>query len=77
MTFDIDEAVAGADVVMMLRMQKERQQAGLLPSIDEYVQFWQFNETKLVKAKPEVKFLIEKVSLEAFQKQAGRNSTCV
>lgn len=31
-----DEAVAGADVVMALRIQKERMQAGLLPSLREY-----------------------------------------
>ncbi|GAB4425841.1 MAG: aspartate carbamoyltransferase catalytic subunit [Chloroflexi bacterium OHK40] len=31
-----DEALAGADVVMALRLQKERQQAGLLPSLREY-----------------------------------------
>jgi aspartate carbamoyltransferase catalytic subunit len=33
---DIDEALDGADVVNVLRLQKERQQAGLLPSLREY-----------------------------------------
>jgi aspartate carbamoyltransferase catalytic subunit len=33
---NLDEALAGADVVMALRLQKERQQAGLLPSLREY-----------------------------------------
>lgn len=32
----VDDAVRDADVVMGLRIQKERQQAGLLPSIREY-----------------------------------------
>jgi aspartate carbamoyltransferase catalytic subunit len=32
----LDAALAGADVVMALRLQKERQQAGLLPSLREY-----------------------------------------
>jgi aspartate carbamoyltransferase catalytic subunit len=31
-----EQAVAGADVVMVLRIQKERMQAGLLPSLREY-----------------------------------------
>jgi aspartate carbamoyltransferase catalytic subunit len=36
MTDDIDEALDGADVVMMLRLQLERQSKGLVPSIREY-----------------------------------------
>jgi aspartate carbamoyltransferase catalytic subunit len=32
----MDEALKGADVVMMLRLQLERQQKGLIPSISEY-----------------------------------------
>jgi aspartate carbamoyltransferase catalytic subunit len=35
-TQDFDGALASADVVMALRLQKERQQAGLLPSLREY-----------------------------------------
>lgn len=33
---NFDEALVGADVVMALRIQKERMQAGLLPSLREY-----------------------------------------
>jgi aspartate carbamoyltransferase catalytic subunit len=33
---DLDSALDGADVIMALRLQKERQQAGLLPSLREY-----------------------------------------
>ncbi|MBF0595467.1 MAG: aspartate carbamoyltransferase catalytic subunit [Candidatus Omnitrophica bacterium] len=36
-TTDINKALKGADVVMALRMQKERQQDAFLPSIAEYV----------------------------------------
>ncbi len=32
----LDEALEGADVVMVLRLQKERMHAGLLPSLREY-----------------------------------------
>jgi aspartate carbamoyltransferase catalytic subunit len=35
-----DEAIAGADVIMALRLQKERQQAGLLPSLREYSRYF-------------------------------------
>jgi aspartate carbamoyltransferase catalytic subunit len=33
---DMDRALEGADVIMMLRIQKERQEANLFPSIREY-----------------------------------------
>jgi aspartate carbamoyltransferase catalytic subunit len=50
---NIERALDGADVVMTLRLQKERQQGGLLPSIREYVQLYQLNEERLVLAKPD------------------------
>jgi aspartate carbamoyltransferase catalytic subunit len=37
---DLDECVTGADVIMTLRLQKERQEAGLLPSLREYSRFF-------------------------------------
>lgn len=49
---DLDQALDGADVVMALRLQKERQQHGLLPSIREYVSLYQINEQRLRRAKP-------------------------
>jgi aspartate carbamoyltransferase catalytic subunit len=48
---DIERAVKGADVVMCLRLQKERQQSGLLPSIREYVNLYQLTEERLKNAK--------------------------
>ena len=50
---DIERALDGADVVMALRLQKERQQGGLLPSIREYVRLYQLTEARLDKARPE------------------------
>ncbi len=50
---DIERALDGADVAMMLRLQKERQQSGLLPSIREYIQLYQLTESRLAKANPE------------------------
>ncbi len=50
---DMDEAVKDADVVMMLRVQLERQQKGLFPSIREYAQFYGLNKDRLKLAKPD------------------------
>lgn len=47
----IEKAVEGADIVMGLRMQKERQQSGLLPSTREYVNLYQINSKRLALAK--------------------------
>ncbi len=49
---DLDTAIRGADVVMALRLQKERQDAGLLPSQREYVRYYQVNEERLARASP-------------------------
>ena len=50
---ELDRAIEGADAVMALRLQRERQQHGLLPSIREYVRLYQVNEERLRKAKPD------------------------
>jgi aspartate carbamoyltransferase catalytic subunit len=44
-----DEAIKGADVVMALRLQKERQQAGLLPSLREYTRAYGITPERLAK----------------------------
>jgi aspartate carbamoyltransferase catalytic subunit len=44
---NLDEALAGADVVMALRLQKERQQAGLLPSLREYTRLYGLTPERL------------------------------
>ena len=49
---DLDKAIDGADVVMALRLQQERQDAGMLPSIREYTRRWQVTEARLAHAKP-------------------------
>ncbi|MCL2433918.1 MAG: aspartate carbamoyltransferase, partial [Clostridia bacterium] len=49
---NVDEAVEGADVVMALRLQKERQQKGLLPSLREYSVLYGINEERMAKARP-------------------------
>lgn len=49
---DIDRAIDGADVVMALRLQSERQQGGLLPSLHEYARMYQVSEERLARAHP-------------------------
>lgn len=52
-TYDVEEAVRDADAVMCLRIQKERQQAGLFPSVREYFDFFGLDQKKLSLAKPD------------------------
>jgi aspartate carbamoyltransferase catalytic subunit len=47
----IERALEGADAVMALRLQKERQQAGLLPSIREYTRRYGLTPERLRLAK--------------------------
>jgi aspartate carbamoyltransferase catalytic subunit len=51
-TTDFDGALEGADVVMMLRMQLERQGMSLFPSIREYFRLYGLDAKRLKKAKP-------------------------
>jgi len=51
-TYRLDEALDGADVVMMLRMQLERGSGGLFPSVREYVRTYALTEERLAQAKP-------------------------
>ncbi|CAB5094005.1 Aspartate carbamoyltransferase (EC [Olavius algarvensis associated proteobacterium Delta 3] len=53
-THDIGEAVAGADVIMMLRIQKERLRSFLYPSDREYARFYGLNIKRLEKATKDV-----------------------
>jgi aspartate carbamoyltransferase catalytic subunit len=48
---DMDKAVKDADVIMPLRLQRERQQGGLLPTIREYIKLYQLNSRRLSLAK--------------------------
>ena len=51
---NIDEAVAGANVIMGLRIQKERQSAGLFPSIREYHKYFGIDEKRVALADKDV-----------------------
>lgn len=52
-TKHVEEAIEGADVVMGLRIQLERQKAALFPSIDEYAHFYGLNVERRKLAKKE------------------------
>ncbi len=49
----IDQAISGADVVMMLRIQLERQAGGFFPSLREYSIYYGLNRRRLELAKPD------------------------
>lgn len=50
---DMDEGLSGADVVMMLRLQLERQGKGFIPSTEEYFRQWGLTKERLQAAKPD------------------------
>ncbi|MDH5765025.1 MAG: aspartate carbamoyltransferase catalytic subunit, partial [Gammaproteobacteria bacterium] len=49
----LDQGIKDADVVIMLRLQKERMQGALLPSEQEYFQLYGLTEERLKLAKPD------------------------
>jgi aspartate carbamoyltransferase catalytic subunit len=49
----LDGALDGADVVIMLRLQLERQAAGLIPTLREYSRQWGLNPRNVTLAKPD------------------------
>ena len=53
-TYHVEEAIQNADVIMMLRIQKERQKSFLFPSEREYAKVYGLTKEKLKKAKADV-----------------------
>ena len=50
----LEEAIAHADVIMMLRLQHERMQGGFIPSIREYSRVWGLSLARLAPCRPDV-----------------------
>lgn len=50
---DLAEGLEGVDVVIMLRLQRERMQGGLLPSEGEYYRLFGLTRQRLARAKPD------------------------
>ncbi|ABW66324.1 aspartate carbamoyltransferase catalytic subunit [Desulfosudis oleivorans] len=53
-THNVDEAIAGADVIMMLRIQKERAAAFLFSTVREYARTYGLTANRLKNAKKDV-----------------------
>jgi aspartate carbamoyltransferase catalytic subunit len=50
----LEEAIAHADVIMMLRLQHERMTAGFIPSLREYSRVWGLSPDKLKHCRSDV-----------------------
>jgi len=50
---DMREGLNGVDIVMMLRLQRERMNGSFVPSSSEYFQYWGLDEKKLSYARPD------------------------
>ncbi len=44
---DMRKGIAGADIVMMLRLQRERMNGSFVPSVREYFHYWGLDQEKL------------------------------
>lgn len=53
-SYSLDEAADGADVLMALRLQHERMEGGLLPSLREYSRRFGLNAARVARAQPHV-----------------------
>jgi aspartate carbamoyltransferase catalytic subunit len=53
-TTDLGEGVRDADVIMMLRIQLERQGKNFFPTVDEYSRYFCLTEDAVARAKPNV-----------------------
>jgi aspartate carbamoyltransferase catalytic subunit len=49
----VDEAMEGADATMALRIQRERMEQGLLPSLAEYTRVWGIDAARVRRMKPD------------------------
>ena len=47
------DGLKGADIVMMLRLQRERMAGSFVPSVREYFRYWGLDQEKLSYAKPD------------------------
>ena len=54
---DVDRALDGADAVIALRLQKERQEGGLLPSLREYSRVWGITQARVERMRADAPVL--------------------
>jgi aspartate carbamoyltransferase catalytic subunit len=53
-TYNVEEAIADADIINLLRIQHERQRKSMFPSIGEYVSLYSLNKERMARTKPDV-----------------------
>ncbi|MGA2541079.1 MAG: aspartate carbamoyltransferase catalytic subunit [Verrucomicrobiota bacterium] len=52
-TYNVDQAIEGADIINLLRIQHERQRKTMFPSISEYTSLFGLTKARLARTKPE------------------------
>ena len=52
-TYNVDEAIADADIINLLRIQHERQRKTMFPSLGEYVSLFGLNKKRMARTKPD------------------------
>src|SRR5438309_6157995 len=52
-TYNVEEAIAQADIINLLRIQHERQRKTMFPSISEYAGLFGLNRARMEQTKPE------------------------
>ena len=55
--WNLNDAIADADIIMVLRLQTERQTKGLIPNLDEYHRLFGLDHKKIKLAKKDAKVL--------------------
>jgi aspartate carbamoyltransferase catalytic subunit len=50
---DMRQGLKGADIIMMLRLQRERMNGSFVPSVKEYFRYWGLDQEKLALAQPD------------------------
>ncbi|MEO8426783.1 MAG: aspartate carbamoyltransferase catalytic subunit [Verrucomicrobiota bacterium] len=53
-TYNVEEAIADADIINLLRIQHERQRKSMFPSIGEYTNLFGLNKSRFARTKPDV-----------------------
>jgi aspartate carbamoyltransferase catalytic subunit len=52
-TYNVDQAIEGADIINLLRIQHERQRKTMFPSIGEYTSLFGLTKARLARTKPD------------------------
>ena len=52
-SYNLEEAIAGADIINLLRIQHERQRKTMFPSLGEYTTLFSLNRERLALTKPD------------------------